>query len=170
MPTRAPTSIESCSWPPRGSTRSCPAPTARTGWGNSPPEEASRRSVYIHVKRSLLVPILSDHDVADTDSSCPVRYVTTLPTQSLGMLNGDFTNDQARKMVERLKRERAGDLDQQIRWAVRLTTGRTPTDAEVTNDRKLISDLREKHGLSEDAALAQYCLLCINANEFIYLD
>ena len=48
---------------------------------------------------------------------------------------------------------------------MRLTTGRTPTDAEVANDRKLISDLREKHGLSEDAALAQYCLLCINANE-----
>ncbi|HND52549.1 MAG TPA: DUF1553 domain-containing protein, partial [Pirellulaceae bacterium] len=140
------------------------------GWGNSPPEEASRRSIYIHVKRSLLVPILSDHDVADTDSSCPVRYVTTVPTQSLGMLNGDFTNEQARKMVERLKRERPGDLDQQIRWAVRLTTGRSPTDAEVAADRKMIVDLREKHKLSDDAALAQFCLLCINANEFIYLD
>src|SRR4029079_17331784 len=44
------------------------------GWGKSPPEEAARRSVYVHIKRSLLVPILSQHDQADTESSCPVRY------------------------------------------------------------------------------------------------
>ena len=66
-----------------------------SGWGNSPPEEAARRSVYVHVKRSLLVPILASHDQADTDSSCPVRYTTTVPTQALGMLNGEFTNEQA---------------------------------------------------------------------------
>src|SRR5262249_30857504 len=46
------------------------------GWGKSPPEEAARRSVYVHIKRSLLVPIPSQHDQADTDSSCPVRYTT----------------------------------------------------------------------------------------------
>ena len=28
------------------------------GWGNSSPEEQARRSVYIHVKRSLLTPFL----------------------------------------------------------------------------------------------------------------
>ena len=63
------------------------------GWGHSSPEEQSRRSIYVHMKRSLLVPILSVHDQADTDSSCPVRYTTTVPTQALGMLNGEFTNE-----------------------------------------------------------------------------
>ena len=52
-----------------------------SGWGKSSPEEASRRSVYVHIKRSLLVPVLSQHDQADTDSSCPVRYTTTVPTR-----------------------------------------------------------------------------------------
>ena len=42
-----------------------------------------------------LVPILATHDVADTDSSCPVRYTTTVPTQALGLLNGEFANEQA---------------------------------------------------------------------------
>src|SRR5437016_1536442 len=70
------------------------------GWTLSPPEEANRRSVYVHVKRSLLVPILSQHDQADTDSSCPVRYTTTVPTQSLGMLNGEFSNSQAVALAE----------------------------------------------------------------------
>jgi len=84
------------------------------GWGKSPPEEACRRSVYVHVKRSLLVPILSVHDQADTDSSCPVRYTTTVPTQALGMLNGEFTNQQATAFAGRLQREAPGDLAAQV--------------------------------------------------------
>ena len=56
------------------------------GWPTSPPEEGNRRSVYVHVKRSLRVPILVGFDQPDPDSSCPVRYVTTVPTQSLGLL------------------------------------------------------------------------------------
>ena len=63
------------------------------GWVVSSAAEAARRSVYVHVKRSLLVPILATHDAADTDLSCPVRYTTTVPTQALGLLNGSFAND-----------------------------------------------------------------------------
>src|SRR5262249_49652928 len=141
-----------------------------SGWGNSPPDEAARRSVYVHVKRSLLVPILSHHDQADTDSSCPVRYTTTVPTQALGMLNGEFTNEQAAAFAERLQKESPNDLAAQVRRAVRLTTGRQPGDDEVRKDVAFVGDLRAKHGLSAGAALRQYCLLALNTNEFIYLD
>ena len=48
-------------------------------WGKSPPNEANRRSIYVKIKRSLLVPILNQFDQADTDSSCPVRFSTTVP-------------------------------------------------------------------------------------------
>src|SRR5204863_9604622 len=44
------------------------------GWHPSPPQEQSRRSVYVHVKRSLLVPILESFDFAETDRSAPVRF------------------------------------------------------------------------------------------------
>src|SRR5690606_31413341 len=49
-------------------------------WGESSAEDAARRSIYVHVKRSLLTPLLQVFDLADTDASCPVRFVTTLPT------------------------------------------------------------------------------------------
>ena len=39
------------------------------GWKKSPPEEQNRRSVYIHVKRSLLYPILEIFDLAEADRS-----------------------------------------------------------------------------------------------------
>jgi hypothetical protein len=140
------------------------------GWGKSSPEEAARRSVYVHVKRSLLVPILGDHDAADTDNSCPVRFATTVPTQSLGMLNGDFTNEQAALFAKRLEREVPGDEAGQVRLAIRLTTGRSPDAKEIESDRAFLAELRARPGMNSERALAQYCLLLLNANEFVYLD
>lgn len=139
------------------------------GWNKSSPEEEVRRSVYIHVKRSLLVPILEMHDQADTDSSCPVRYNTVVPTQSLGMLNGEFTNEKAQKLALRLKRD-ANDLASQVTLALRLTTSRVPTASEVTSDVKFITDLQAKRKLTVDQALRHYCLLVLNTNEFVYVD
>ena len=141
-----------------------------SGWGKATDEEAARRTVYVHVKRSLLVPLLADHDAADTDSSCPVRYATTVPTQALGMLNGEFTNEQAKLLAQRLKREVPNDLAGQVRRAIRLATAREATAAEVQDDLAFIEDLQKRFELSADAALVQYCLLTINSNAFVYLD
>jgi hypothetical protein len=139
-------------------------------WPDSPPEEADRRSVYVFVKRSLQVPILNAHDQADTDSPCPVRYTTTVPTQALGMLNGEFANEQAAAFADRLAKEYTGDLEKQVARAVRLTTGRTPAADEVAKDAAFVKELRTKYGLGDRAALTRYALLMLNANEFVYLD
>jgi len=140
------------------------------GWGKSSPAEASRRSVYVYTKRSLLVPILNQHDQADTDNSCPVRYTTTVPTQSLGMLNGAFSNEQARHLAERLQREAPDDFRGQIRRAIRLTTGRQPSEKELADDLAYVKSLQEEHGVGPADALRLFCLMQLNANEFVYLD
>jgi hypothetical protein len=75
------------------------------GWEYSPPEEQARRSVYIHIKRSLTVPLLAVFDANDVDSSCPVRYATTQPTQSLTMLNSEFLASQAAILARNLERQ-----------------------------------------------------------------
>ncbi|MFN0053171.1 MAG: DUF1553 domain-containing protein [Planctomycetales bacterium] len=141
-----------------------------SGWGSSPPDQASRRSIYVHVKRSLLVPILSHHDQADTDSSCPVRYTTTVPTQALSMLNGEFSQEQAALLAERLQREHPGDLGAQIARAIRLTTARSPSPKEIDQDARFVRKMQSQQRLSPAVALQHYCLLVLNANEFIYLD
>jgi hypothetical protein len=142
------------------------------GWHYDPkaPDAGNRRSVYVHVKRSLQVPVLAAHDVADTDSPCPVRYTTTVPTQALGMLNGEFTNEQAAALALRLTREAPGDLSKQVVLAIRLTTGRVPAADEVAKDVAFVRRLMEKFKLNEKTALTQYALLILNANEFVYLD
>ncbi|MBA4065373.1 MAG: hypothetical protein C0501_17005 [Isosphaera sp.] len=140
------------------------------GWPTSPPDEANRRSVYAHVKRALRVPVLVGFDQPDPDSSCPVRYVTTVPTQSLGLLNGEFANEQAAAFAARLRKELPGDLAGQVARAARLTTGRSPSADEVKKDVAFVAAMKAKHGLDDAAALTRYALLCLNANEFVYLD
>ncbi len=140
------------------------------GWPASPPDEAHRRSVYAHVKRSLRVPILVGFDQPDPDSSCPVRYVTTVPTQSLGLLNGEFANEQAEAFAKRLQKDAPNDLAAQVARAIRLTTGRVPAANEIKADVAFVARVKEKHQLDDLKALTQFCLLCLNANEFVYLD
>ena len=139
------------------------------GYDPQDPTAGNRRSVYVHVKRSLQVPILIQHDQADADSSCPVRYTTTVPTQALGMLNGEFTNTAAATLAARLRSE-TPDLTVQVRRAIRLTAGRVPTEDEVRKDVEFVREFRAKAGLSDAAALQQYCLLMLNTNEFVYVD
>ncbi len=101
------------------------------GWGKSTPQEQARRSIYIHVKRSLMTPILVDFDVADNDSSCAVRFTTTQPTQALAMLNGAFVHSQAAELAQRLRREAGTDPTAQVRLALRLALVHPPDPASV---------------------------------------
>ena len=140
------------------------------GWPVSNPEEAARRSVYVHVKRSLLLPILDAFDLAEPDRTTPVRFSSTQPTQALSFLNGDFMNQQAKIFANRLKKEAGSDVNSQVRLGLYLATARQPTDAEVRRGVGLIEALQKEDRLSADAALQAFCLVVLNLNEFVYLD
>jgi hypothetical protein len=140
------------------------------GWGKSPPDEQARRSVYIHVKRSLLTPILESFDLAETDRSTPVRFSTTQPTQALGMLNGAFLNEQASRLADRLRRDAGNDARAQVERAFALVAQRKPTESETRRGLALIETLRAGPGADPEAALETFCLVVLNLNEFVYLD
>jgi hypothetical protein len=140
------------------------------GWGLSSPEERNRRSIYIHVKRSLLTPILESFDLAETDRTTPVRFASVQPTQALGMLNGRFLQEQAGHLAERLDREFPGDLERQLRRAFYLATSRDPSASEVERGLDLVRQLETANGLTRRSALECFCLLAMNLNETLYLD
>jgi len=141
-----------------------------SGWGKSSPEEQARRSVYIHVKRSLITPLLADFDFADTDSSCAARFATTQPTQALGMLNGEFLNSQAAAFAARVKKEAGDNVEQQVRLALRLALNREPDTASIERGINFQKAFQKKHNVTADQALKYYCLLIYNLNEFVYVD
>jgi mono/diheme cytochrome c family protein len=140
------------------------------GWSTSSPQEATRRSVYIHIKRSLVVPILSAFDAADTDFSCPARFTTTQATQSLMLLNSDMMNDEAKAFANRLKKEAGASPESQVRLALRLALSREPTSEEITRGISFMQTLKTKHNVTAETALDQFALLVLNLNEFVYLD
>lgn len=139
------------------------------GWPTSPPQEASRRSVYVHVKRSLRLPILESYDAPESDFSCPVRLVTTQPTQALGMLNGTFLNEQAEHLAERLRREAGENMRDRVALALQLVTCRKPTETQIARGVELIEGL-QKDGATPEQALKYFCLVTLNLNAFVYVD
>jgi hypothetical protein len=138
-------------------------------WKSSPPIDHPRRSIYIHLKRSLLTPLLTDFDLADTDNSCPVRFSTTLPTQALNLLNSEFVNEQATLLARRLERE-AATPDARVRRGLHLVTGRVPTEEETRQGLLLLEEMQGDFGLDASAALDRFALLALNLNEFVFLD
>ncbi|MEM7453947.1 MAG: PSD1 and planctomycete cytochrome C domain-containing protein [Planctomycetota bacterium] len=139
------------------------------GWGNSVPEDRTRRSIYIHVKRSLSVPLLANFDQADTDFNCPVRFNTTQPTQALGLLNSEFTNSEAALFAETIS-ERTNTAGEFVTEILSRVMQRAPSDEEVARGLILIEELQNEDGMPEQQARACFCLYAINLNEFIFLD
>ena len=144
---------------------------------------ASRRTIYAFVKRSLIVPMLEVLDFCDTARSTARRGITSVPTQALTLLNGDFVNSQARHFADRLERDVGPDRVAQIERAYLLSLCRSPRDgersslvafldqeassrlAEAARDGKPLSFAEACH-----EALVQLCRAIFNTNEFVYPD
>jgi hypothetical protein len=139
-------------------------------WNTSEEKQQMRRSMYVHVKRSLIEPFLEQFDFPDVDNTCPVRFTTTLPTQALGMFNSEQMSREAAKLAARLKTDAGDDLPAQIARGLWLTTQREPSNDDIARGAALLEKLKAKHSLSDGDAMKYLCLVLLNANEFVYVD
>lgn len=67
--------------------------------------QQKRRSVYVRVRRSQPVAMLQSFDAPVMDVNCDRRPVSTVATQSLILMNGEFTLQQADLLAARVLRE-----------------------------------------------------------------
>ena len=139
------------------------------GWEKSSPEDAAGRSVFVHIKRSLGLPILVAFDAPDPDSPCPVRFTTTQPTQALGMINGEFMQSQAQVFAEQLQKA-SSEPKEQVRLALNRALQRQPNEKEIARGLQFLKDSQEVDKLPADVALRRFCLLTLNLNEFVFVD
>ena len=127
--------------------------------------EHDRRSVYLYVKRSFPMPMLTMFDAPDSSQSCSRRDITTVAPQALAMLNSEFMSEQSRRLGERLREDSDAGPEQWIHNAWRLALGRVPNANETAVAAKLFE------GRSDPGeALPQLALLVLNLNEFLYVD
>lgn len=141
-----------------------------SGWGQSPPADQARRSIYIRVKRSLPVPMLAAFDFPETDISCEARFLTTQPGQALGMLNSDWMQQQSAALYQRVVREAGDDIAAQAMRALQLTSGHAPSAEDVKELVALAERLKTKHNFPEQRARQAMCLAALNTNEFLYVN
>jgi hypothetical protein len=148
-------------------------------WKPSPEADASRRTVYVFVKRSMVLPFLEVLDFCDTARTAPQRNITSVAPQALTLFNSEFINQQAGYFAARLEREAGPDRQQQIELAYRLALCRSPTVAEKAKLARFLDDeaahrLKEVPTLLASAArhhaLVQLCRVVFNLNEFVYPD
>jgi mono/diheme cytochrome c family protein len=139
------------------------------GWGLSSPEDQARRSVYVKIKRSLVVPFFAAFDAADTDTACPVRNTTVVPTQALSLLNSQFIQEQAGVFAKSVADKHSEPAEQvtEVLWRV---LQRKPSTAEVTRGTGFMAKAMSTNGQNRLDALKQYCMVALNLNEFIYID
>ena len=148
-------------------------PAAKIGWEKAGDSEASRRSVYVFVKRSLPLPEFRLLGMADPNVVTPKREVMTTAIQALALFNGRFAHEQAGFLAKRIVSEAGARPEDQVRALFGLVLGRPPS----TEEQELLLRYLAEHprATQRDAsdtpvALQSLCLIVLNTNEFVYIN
>ncbi|MBS0264936.1 MAG: PSD1 domain-containing protein [Planctomycetes bacterium] len=145
-----------------------------TMYGPSVLENTTRRSIYLRVKRSELIPFMTMFDAPEPTQSIGERTSTTIPTQALAMLNSPFVRQQAERLAHRIQTPDNVDFSNVVESAYRIAFSRQPTSAE--RDRMLAFLDQQRQTIAGDpaqknaAALVEFCQVLLCLNEFLYVD
>jgi hypothetical protein len=101
---------------------------------------------------------LQTFDMPDQSQAFGARYVSTVPTQALTLMNDDFVIRQAQLFADRLKKEAGDDVGKQVDLAYRLTLTRPPTKAELSIATDMIGS----------GSLVDFADVMLNLSEFLY--
>jgi hypothetical protein len=143
-------------------------------FGPSILDNTPRRSVYLRVKRSELIPLMTMFDAPEPTQSVGERISTTVPTQSLAMMNSPFVRQQAEQLSKRIRPSQETPLATSVDHAYRIAFSRAPSEPERTQMLAFIESQRTLAGsdpaTNTDKALTEFCQVLLCLNEFVYVD
>lgn len=90
-----------------------------------------RRTIYGYVDRQFLPAVFRVFDFPNPDMHCPQRFDTTVPQQSLFLMNGRFLMEQARALADRTAAAQSDDAGARIRAMYRIVFQREPSSSEI---------------------------------------
>ena len=142
-----------------------------------PDKAAQRRSVYLEQRRTQVTSLLEVFDAPSIVTTCTRRLPSTVPLQSLSLLNSAFVVACAEKLAIRLEREspRDDNADRRIDRTFRLTIGRPPDDRERVAALRFLQTQPELYpGLSRPDARrrtwADFCQMVLASSAFLYVE
>jgi cytochrome c5 len=128
------------------------------------PKEHTRRSIYLISRRNFRVPLLEAFDRPEGVLSCSRRESSTTAPQSLSLLNGEFTQQQAQVLASKI--ESASDP---VAAAFQAVFGRLPSESESARTKQFLENQTKNLG-SRQAALHELARGLFNTNEFLYVE
>jgi hypothetical protein len=103
-----------------------------------PTKDYHRRSIYVHVQRTLTHPVLGAFDVADGNQPCTRRARSATPVQALSLLNDPTFLECARALGRRL--QKVAGPDERIAAGFCLVLGRPPS----ADERAILAELVQR--------------------------
>jgi hypothetical protein len=145
-----------------------------TLYGPSVLDNSPRRSVYLRVKRSELLPIMTVFDAPEPTQSIGERSITTVPTQALTLLNSPIVRQQAEKLTALVRNPPDRSLEEAVRDAWQRALARQPEPAELSRMLSFIHQQSAALGAqspkNDQRAFEEFCHVLLCLNEFIYID
>ncbi|HUG66608.1 MAG TPA: PSD1 and planctomycete cytochrome C domain-containing protein [Pirellulaceae bacterium] len=141
--------------------------------------DESRRSIYIRVKRTQPVAMLTAFDAPVMEVNCERRPSSTAATQALMMMNSEFVLGHARKVAERVRATAGAETTgQQIVAAWQITFCRPPRDEELAAATTFLDEQTaylQAHPIPDNLepslhAMTNLCQALLSSNEFLYVD
>jgi len=133
---------------------------------------ALRRSLYLQQRRTQVVTFLQLFDAPAITTTCGKRTPSTVPLQSLALLNSEFARARGKAFAARLTRE-AGDDAARLTLAFRLTAGRPPGPEELAACEGFLTKQREAYAGQPGAAARAWADLgqmLLASNAFLYVE
>jgi hypothetical protein len=138
----------------------------RGGWKKEEdPAAASRRSVYVFVRRNTRYPLFDAFDMPDTHESCARRNLTINPAQSLELMNSRLVADWSRRFADRVRNDAGQSLDGMLDRAWKLAVQRPPTAAERAEAHAFLEGQS-----ATPEAWVDLCQTLLSTNEFLYIN
>jgi hypothetical protein len=129
--------------------------------------EHRRRSIYMLSRRTFRPAMFETFDAPDGIQSCSRRVESNTAPQSLTLLNGMWTMQEAGRLAEKL--EGIDDDGALIGKAWLAVYARPPRDEEVRSTRTFLERQTAELG-SKKAATVELIRVLFNTNEFLYVD
>jgi hypothetical protein len=144
--------------------------------------EEFRRSVYVQARRSRPLAVLDTFDWPLMSPNCELRRASTVPPQSLMLMNSDFVIDVAKALAARVTKAVPEDPAGQVSAVWNLVYSRPPAADEAVTALKFVVEQADQFRKSpakkgealadspEVEAMTSLCQMLLSSNEFLYID
>jgi len=154
-------------------------PTPRNGAGEIITDESKPdafcRSIFLQQRRTQVPTFLGTFDAPSVVFNCTRRAATTMPLQSLSLLNSEFAVKRGEDLARRLQKDCGNDIAARVRRGFLLACCREPDKVERKAAMDFLAEQRAAYAGKTETEVelrswSDFCQSLFGLNAFLYLE